>query len=60
MTEDNAGPKREIKPRDVVVLMNGRFVDIGEAQLLIEEGKIVKVISFTPKQFESETNDSDV
>lgn len=51
MDDENAGPGRNIHKGTLNVMWNGAWFPLGEAEFLVEEGRIVKVLSYTPKEF---------
>lgn len=51
--DENAGPGRNTHTLKLQALWGGIFRDMGDAEVLVEEGKIVKVLSFTPETFEA-------
>jgi hypothetical protein len=45
---------REMRKGELNVMHDGRWVPLGEAEFLVEDGKIVKFISFTPTEITSD------
>lgn len=56
METENAGEGREIRKGKVHMMLGGRWVDIGNAEFLEERGQLVKVLSFTPRDFVNDPN----
>jgi hypothetical protein len=50
---------RQIHKGKMNVMWNGAWVELGEAEFLVEDGRIVKVVSYTPATFQIEGSDSD-
>lgn len=51
MDEENAGEGREVKKSVLNLMWGGVWLPIGDAEVLVEKGRIVKVLSFTPRDF---------
>lgn len=56
--DENAGPGRQTRKSNLHVMWGGVWVELGEAEFLVEDGRIVKVLSFTPKEFHHEGSDN--
>lgn len=51
MDDENAGEGREVHKGTLVVMWNGAWLEMGEAEFLAERGRVIKVLSYTPKEF---------
>lgn len=49
INEENAGEGREVHKGTLNLMWGGVWVPLGEAEFLVEQGKVVKVLSYTPK-----------
>lgn len=49
---------RTLQKRTLNVMWNGRWVPVGEVEFLAEEGRIVKIVSYTPREFGSDEGPS--
>lgn len=56
MSDENAGEGREIHKGKVNLMYGGVWLDIGDAEFLAEQGRVVKVLSFTPRDFVNDSN----
>lgn len=49
---------RTIHKGKLNVMWNGAWLELGEAEFLAEKGRVVKVLSYTPREFRSDDSPS--
>lgn len=49
MASESTGEGREVHKGVLNLMWRGVWVPLGEAEFLVEQGRVVKVLSYTPK-----------